>query len=92
MNKKHLAFSKVILLFETALVAYVSHRVLNFAEAAIARGFTGSLPYLTTFISAVWAAYGASVSFYQHKSGRENIKKMELNGKNHDVDAEEVRA
>lgn len=87
--KKHLAFSKVILLFETALVAYVSHRVLGFAEAAIAEGYTGSLPYLTTFISAVWAAYGTSVSVYQHKSGRENVRKMELSRKNADVDADE---
>ena len=89
--KKHLAFSKVILLFETMLVAWVSHRVLGFAERAIAEGYTGSLPYLTTFISAVWAAYGTSVSVYQHKSGRENVKKIEMKGRNSDIDAEEGR-
>lgn len=72
-----LEFSKWILIFETLLVAYVSYRVLGFVEAAIATQFTGSLPYLTTFISAVWAAYGASVSFYQNKSGKENVKKIE---------------
>ena len=70
-------FSKLILLFETALVGYVSHQVLGFVETAILTGYTGSLPYLTTFISAVWAAYGASVSFYQNKSGKENVKKIE---------------
>lgn len=77
-----LEFSKLILLFETVLVAYVSHRVLGFVEAAITAGFDGSLPYLTTFITAVWAAYGASVSFYQNKSGKENVKKIETSGAN----------
>ena len=82
MTKKKLEFSKWILLFETVLVAYVSQRVLGFVEMAIADGFTGSLPYLTTFISAVWAAYGASVGFYQNKSGKENVKKIEVGAKN----------
>lgn len=81
-TRKGLEFSKLILLFETALVAYVSHRVLGFVGQAIAAGFTGSLPYLTTFITAVWAAYGASVSFYQQKSGRENVKKIEAGAVN----------
>ena len=82
ISLKKLEFSKWILLFETVLVAYVSQRVLGFVEMAIADGFTGSLPYLTTFISAVWAAYGASVGFYQNKSGKENVKKIEVGAKN----------
>lgn len=73
-------FSKLILFFETILVAYVSHRVLGFVGLAIETGFEGSLPYLTTFISAVWAAYGATVSFYQSKSAKENCKKIEHYG------------
>lgn len=76
LNNK-MEFSKLILIFETVLVAYVSHRVLNFVETAITLGFEGSLPYLTTFITAVWTAYGASVSFYQSKSAKENVKKIE---------------
>ena len=80
-------FSKLILLFETALVAYVSHRVLGFVETAIASGFEGGLPYLTTFITAVWAAYGASVSCYQNKSGKENVKKIEAASVNLTPDA-----
>lgn len=77
-KKRKLEFSKLILVFETVLVAYVSHRVLGFVGRAIELDYTGSLPYLTTFISAVWAAYGTSVSFYQSKSGKENIKKIEI--------------
>lgn len=75
---RKLEFSKLILLLETALTGYVSWRVLGFVETAIQTQFQGSLPYLTTFISAVWAAYGASVSFYQNKSAKENVKKIEL--------------
>lgn len=74
--KRRLEFSKLILLFETALVAYVSWRVLGFTQTAIETAYTGSLPYLTTFITAVWSAYGASISFYQNKSGRENVAKI----------------
>lgn len=84
---KKFEFSKLILIFETILVGYVSHRVLGFVETAILTGYTGSLPYLTTFISAVWAAYGASVSFYQNKSGKENVKKIEAGAANPTPDA-----
>lgn len=84
--KRMLEFSKLILIFETVLVGYVSHRVLGFVETAIVTGFDGSLPYLTTFITAVWAAYGASVSFYQNKSAKENVKKIEASA-NPDRDA-----
>lgn len=76
--RKIMEFSKLILLFETLLVGYVSYRVLGFVQIAITLNYTGTLPYLTTFITAVWAAYGASVSFYQNKSGKENIKKIEV--------------
>ena len=85
---RKLEFSKRILLFETALVGYVSWRVLGFVEQAIAAEFSGSLPYLTTFISAVWAAYGASVSFYQNKSAKENVKKIETGMVNPDPDCD----
>lgn len=84
---RRLEFSKLILLFETVLVGYVSHRVLGFVGAAIEGNYTGSLPYLTTFITAVWAAYGASVSCYQNKSGKENVKKIEAGGVNPTPDA-----
>lgn len=82
-----LEFSKLILIFETILVGYVSYKVLGFVDTAINTGFEGSLPYLTTFISAVWAAYGASVSFYQNKSGKENVKKIETSAMNFDTES-----
>jgi hypothetical protein len=86
-KRKRMEFSKLILLFETALVAVVSWRVLDFVEMAIVTRYDGGLPYLTTFITAVWAAYGASVSFYQQKSGKENVKKIEASAVNKTPDA-----
>lgn len=81
-HHKIIEFSKLILLFETILVGYVSYRVLGFVETSIVLNYNGTLPYLTTFITAVWAAYGASVSFYQQKSGKENVKKIEISAVN----------
>lgn len=43
-KKRRLEFSKLILIFETLLVGYVSHRVLGFVEIAIATRYDGSLP------------------------------------------------
>lgn len=85
-QRKIIEFSKLILLFETILVGYVSYRVLGFVETSIVLNYNGTLPYLTTFITAVWAAYGASVSFYQQKSGKENVKKIEISAVNQDRD------
>lgn len=85
-HHKIIEFSKLILLFETILVGYVSYRVLGFVETSIVLNYNGTLPYLTTFITAVWAAYGASVSFYQQKSGKENVKKIEISAVNQDRD------
>jgi hypothetical protein len=36
----------------------------------------GSLAFLTTMITAVWGAYGVSVSFYYNKAKAENIPKI----------------
>ena len=75
-NKKF-EFSKLIIVFETVLVAYVSYKVLGFAEMCIISGYTGTLAFLTTMISAVWAAYGFSVSFYYNKAKAENVPKIQ---------------
>lgn len=74
---KYFEFSKLICYIMTALVLYVSYRVLGFAETSINNGYVGSLPYLTTMISAVWAAYGTVLSFIVNKSKAENKLKIE---------------
>lgn len=76
---KYLEFSKLICYIMTALVVYVSYKVLGFAETSIVNGYVGSLPYLTTMISAVWAAYGTVLSFIVNKSKAENKIKIEKN-------------
>lgn len=44
-KKRKLEFSKLILVFETVLVAYVSHRVLGFGRnGRLSWTSTGSLP------------------------------------------------
>ncbi|MGN0712015.1 MAG: hypothetical protein ACI4LO_09645 [Anaerovoracaceae bacterium] len=65
-------FSKLIILMETMAVYFSTYKTLNFVELCITYGYTGSLPFLTTLITAIWAAYGTSVSFYYNKSKAEN--------------------
>lgn len=77
LTKKKFEFSKLIIVFETTLVAYVSYKVLEYAEMCIQMNYLGTLAFLTTMITAVWAAYGASVSFYYNKAKTENIPKIQ---------------
>lgn len=74
---KKFEFSKLIIVFETILVALVSWKVLAFAEMCIVSQYVGSLAFLTTMITAVWGAYGVSVSFYYNKAKAENIPKIQ---------------
>lgn len=76
-KKEKFQFSKLIILFETTMVCYVSYKVLEFAEMCIINNYMGSLAFLTTMITVVWAAYGTSVSFYYDKSKKENVPKIQ---------------
>lgn len=69
-------FSKLIVLVETALVFWTTERTFSFVRMAIELNYTGAMTYLTTLISAVWAAYGTSVSFYYNKAKAENVVKL----------------
>lgn len=90
----HFQFSKLIIVFETILVAYTSYKIIEFTGIAIQNDFTGSLPYLTTFLGVLFAAYGVSVSFYYQKSGKENLAyisnahELELAQLNTNIDCE----
>ncbi len=75
--KKYFEFSKLISYAMTALVFWISYKVIGFAEVAIQTGYTGTLPFLTTMITAVWGAYATVMSFMFNKSKAENIKKIE---------------
>lgn len=75
-TRKKLEFSKIFMILQMLIVFYISWRVLGFVDKAIDSEFTGSLPYLTTFISVVWAAQGTWISFYMNKSKGENVEKI----------------
>lgn len=75
--KKYFEFSKLISYAMTILVFWISYKVIGFAEIAIQTGYTGSLPFLTTMITAVWGAYATVMSFMFNKSKAENVVKIE---------------
>ena len=74
--KKYFEFSKLVVYIMLALVAWISYKVIGFAEIAIQTQYTGSLPFLTTMISAVWAACGTVLSFAFNKHKEENKIKL----------------
>lgn len=80
MRRRKFEFSKLIIIFETIVVAILTIKVLNLVELSIQNHFDGSFPYLTTMVSVAWAAYGTSVSFYYNKSKLENKIKLEKLG------------
>ncbi len=69
---KRFEFSKLIIIIESAVVAYLTYKGISIAEACIAEGFSGSLPWVATMVSCAWAAYGSSAGFYYNKSKAEN--------------------
>lgn len=75
--KKKFEFSKLIIVIESGLVLLTSVVVLGLSYFCIREQYMGSLAFLTTMITAVWAAYGTSVSFYYRKAEKENIPKIQ---------------
>lgn len=86
-KNRHFEFSKIIILQEAALVWISTLKLLNFAETSINTGFAGSLPYITTLVGAIWAAYGVSVAFYYNKAKAENINKNSIQ---YDIPSEDM--
>lgn len=78
-------FSKLIVIFETILIAILTIRILSLIELSIRSQFDGLFPYLTTLVSVAWAAYGTSVSFYYNKAKLENKIKLEKLGASKDL-------
>lgn len=73
-------FSKLLILFETTIVAYLTYKGIYLAELSILNSFSGSLPWIATMLTGAWGAYGVSVAFYYGKSKAEQVKKIELYG------------
>lgn len=72
MSKQKRAFSKTLLIQESALLWIMTLAFLGLAYMCIDRQFSASLPWLAAMVSFPWAAYGVSQVYYYKKSMAEN--------------------
>lgn len=68
------SFSKLIMIFETILVAIMTLGGLFLAYLAIIHQMDSSLPWIVTSTTTSWAAYGFSAKYYYSKALAENTK------------------
>ena len=71
-KKENLAFSKILLIQESALIWILTLAFIALAFYCVRRGYTGSLPWLSVTLTGAWAAYGVSQAMYHRKSEKEN--------------------
>lgn len=70
-------WSKILILLETILVFYATIKSFGLASIAISMGFDGSLPWITSLVGLIYAAYGTSVGFYYNKGKAEQVAKIQ---------------
>ena len=73
-------FSKLLILFETFIVSFLTYKGITIAELCVINQFSGSLPWIATMVASAWGAYGVSVSFYYNKGKVEQVAKIEKFG------------
>lgn len=73
-------FSKLLIIFETLIVAYLTYEGVSMAKMCILNSFSGSLPWVATMVTSAWAAYGVSAAKYYSKGQAEQIAKIERFG------------
>ena len=73
-KKKDIEFSKKMLKQESALIWIDTIACILLAFVCIVKGYSGSLPWISSMVAFPWGAYGASQAFYYNKSKAENIK------------------
>lgn len=78
-------YSKLIIIFETILIAILTIGILSLVWYSISLEFDGAFPYLTTMVSVAWAAYGTSTGFYYNKAKTENKIKLMNMGADKDI-------
>lgn len=71
---KGFSFSKQLLYLETALVLLSTWQGFALARMAVETGFTGTLPWVATMVTAAWGAYGTSAACYYNKAKAENTR------------------
>lgn len=67
-------FSKTLLVQESVLIWIETIAFLVLAFICILKGYTGSLPWLTSFSALPWTAYAISQGCYYNKAKSENTK------------------
>ena len=72
-NQKR-AFSKTLLIQESALIWVITLACLVLAYLCIIYDHVNELPWLATMIACPWTAYAVSQGFYYKKSEKENVK------------------
>lgn len=73
-KKKHLEFSKKLLVQESALIWIITLSFIVLAFVCISNQYFGELPWLAAMCAFPWTAYGASQAFYYKKAEKENTK------------------
>lgn len=82
---KKFEYSKLIIIFETILIAFLTIGILLLVWYSISLEFDGAFPYLTTMVSVAWASYGTSTAFYYNKAKTENKIKLMNMGADKDI-------
>ena len=73
-KRKKLAFSKWLLMLESAMVLFCTWQGFALAKMAVSAGYGGTLPWVAAMVTSAWSAYGVSAAFYYNKSKAENTK------------------
>lgn len=73
-KEKKRAFSKTLLIQESALIWIITIACLVLAYLCIIYDHINELPWLATIIACPWTAYAVSQGFYYKKSEKENLK------------------
>ena len=69
---KKFQFSKLIIIFETAMVFAITIWILVLTSRCVESQFDAGFPWLITLATLAWGAYGISVKHYYAKAAAEN--------------------
>lgn len=73
-EKQKRAFSKVLLIQESALIWVVTIAYITLAFLCVLFQFDAQLPWLSVVPGVAWGAYAVSQAYYYKKSEKENTK------------------
>lgn len=74
-NERKTAFSKILLIQESALIWIITISFIILAFLCVLQGMSAvEIGFLTVLPGVAWAAYGASQAFYYKKAEKENTK------------------